>query len=64
MVICFEVALANTKLVWIISSMKVDIEVKSCKFLKNIDCQILNLPPCLNGQDLISYKYFFAFTWR
>ena len=33
-IICFQRVLANTKLVWIILSMKVDMEFKSCKFLK------------------------------
>ena len=34
MIICFQIVLANAKLVWIILSMKVDIEVKSYTFLK------------------------------
>ena len=34
MVICFEVVLANAKLVWITVQIKNDVEGKSCAFLK------------------------------
>ena len=40
--------------------MKIDIKVKPQVF--KVDCEILNLLPCLNCKDLISYKQFFAFT--
>ena len=36
MIICFQIALANAKLVWIILSMKVDIESETPTFQKNL----------------------------